>query len=52
METCLENLRAAALVLTAPPFGDDGHDAVDEARDLLNRIHKELLDYDDELKAA
>lgn len=56
VQTCLENLRAAALVLSEPPFTDDdradGEDAVDEARGVLTALNDELLNYDDALKAA
>lgn len=56
VQTCLENLRAVDLVLSEPPFTDDdqadGEDAVDEARGVLTALNNELLNYDDDLKAA
>jgi hypothetical protein len=56
IQTCLENLRAVDLVLSEPPFTDDsqgdGENAVDEARRVLTALNDDLLNYDDELKAA
>lgn len=55
VQTCLENLRAVDLVLSEPPFTDDesdGEDAVDDARRVLTALNNDLLNYDDELKAA
>lgn len=52
VQTCLENLRAAALVITEPPLEDESEHIVDEARRLLSLLHADLLTYDDELKAA
>ncbi|NSX38851.1 hypothetical protein HTS88_20955 [Pseudarthrobacter oxydans] len=53
VQTCMENLRAAALVLAEPPFAaDGGRDAVDDALTLLTQVNADLLTYDDELKAA
>lgn len=52
VQTCLENLRAVDLVLSEPPFTDDGEDTVNEARRVLTALNTELLNYDDDLKAA
>lgn len=52
VETCLENLRAAAVVLPDFPLTDSDDDVLGDAPRLLNRLRYKLLGYDDELKAA